>query len=66
MARYLANTRFGPWKVGDVFESTDPYYEVLAAAGHLTTLADNLFVDIFEESFGEADPLTDCPPYGQC
>lgn len=40
MPLYKANTRFGPWRAGDTFESIDPYHERLAESGHLTVLSD--------------------------
>lgn len=41
MSRYKANTNFGSWTRGEVFESTDPWYEKLAESGRLVELIDN-------------------------
>lgn len=41
MPRYKANTNFGSWTRGEVFESTDPWYGKLAEAGRLVELVEN-------------------------
>lgn len=38
MQRYRANIRFGPWEMGDEFESEDPFHEMLATEGKLLTI----------------------------
>lgn len=40
MPRYRANIRFGPWEMGDEFESEDPFHEALATKGKLLTIID--------------------------
>jgi hypothetical protein len=38
MPRYRANVRFGPWKIREEFESTDPYHAMLAENGKLSVV----------------------------
>lgn len=38
MPRYRVAARFGPWQVGEEFESVDPYHATMAAAGKLDEL----------------------------
>lgn len=37
MPRFKVNVRFGPWRVGDVFESHDDYHALMAQDGHYLT-----------------------------
>jgi hypothetical protein len=58
MPRFRANVKTGPWRPGDVFESTLERHEVLAAEGYLTKIGEALPVD--EPGF-EAEAPPDDP-----
>jgi hypothetical protein len=56
MPTFRANVKTGPWRPGDVFDSTLERHEMLAAEGYLTKLDDAFPASVDEPEAPPDDP----------